>query len=89
MKYANSKDCVNGLEKDPSSPNSSNPKATRCTPAINKIAKKKELERWFRFTSKRESPTSKSKSPPTKNDSSDNKIHMPKSKPKIYSMGFS
>jgi hypothetical protein len=48
------------------------------------MAKKKILDLRSRLASTRETETSKSNTPPTKNDRIDKAGHMPKSKSKIY-----
>jgi hypothetical protein len=58
-------------------------------PDIVNMAKKKILDLRFRLASTRETETSKSNTPPTKNDRIDKAGHMPKSKSKIYFMTYS
>ena len=86
MKKANRSDCSNGFSMGPKILKLVKPKTTRCTPDIAKIAKKKLLDLSFRLASTRETETSKSNTPPTKNDRIDKAGHMPKSKPKIQFM---
>ena len=84
MKKAKRRDCSKGFAKVPKILKLDSPKMTRCTPEIDKMAKKKILVLMSRFVSNRETDTSKSNTPPTKKDRIDNAGHMPKSKSKIY-----
>ena len=89
MKKAKRRDCSKGFSKVPKILKLDSPKMTRCTPEIDKMAKKKKLDLRSLFVSKRETETSKSNTPPTKKDRIDNAGHMSKTKPKFYFMRFS